>query len=290
MEIIGFVISFFFGASIGSFINVVLDRYNTGLPFWKNKSFCFSCNQALRKLDMFPVISFIFLKGRCRNCGDQIPYKSFVIELLMGIFSVLLAWKTGFFASSFSFILTTNYLLLLSILGVIVLISFYDLRHMIIPDSFLITFLILSFLYNSFMFLSVEALSFKLLALSLLPNILSGFLLSLPFLILFLLSRGRWMGFGDIKYIAVLGFFLGFTLGSSAIVLAFWIGAVFSLFLIAVPKVLSFFGLYNLKNKFKMDSTIPFGPFLSLGIIISFYLNVDILKVQILKELLFGIF
>ena len=281
MELFWYLIFFSFGASVGSFLNVILDRYNTGLSFWGGKSFCFSCNYKLQKKDMFPIFSFLFLKGRCRNCGSRIPNESLFVELIMGILSVLLVYKISLFFSYISLSLVISYLLLVSIFGVIVLISFYDLRHMIIPDSFLIAFFFLSFLYT--LILDAEYLL-------LIGNTISGIVLALPFLLIFILSKGRWMGFGDIKYIAVLGFFLGLVNGSSAIIIAFWVGAILSILLILVPKVLSILGLSNIRNRFKMNSAIPFGPFLSLGITLSFYLNVDILQIQILKELLFEIF
>lgn len=281
---------FIFGASIGSFINVVLDRYNTGLKFWLGKSFCFSCNNKLERKDMFPIVSFLFLRGKCRNCGSRIPYESFVIELIMSVLSTLLVFKLGFLNYNFFIIQSfISYLILLSIFATIILISFYDLRHMIIPDSFLIIFLVLSFLYN-LLPIVLGSSSFKLLAISLLTNVLAGIFLTLPFLILFIISKGRWMGFGDIKYIAIIGFFLGIVNGASAVVLSFWIGAFVSVLLLLVPKILTAFGLSNTQNKFKMNSAIPFGPFLSLGVLISFYLNVDILQIQILKELFFAIF
>lgn len=295
MELFWYLIFFFFGASIGSFVNVILDRYNTGLKFWKGKSFCFSCNTLLKRMHMFPVVSFLFLRGRCGNCGSRIPYESFVIESIMGILSVILVFNLGFLNSDFSWILATNYLLLVSIFATIVLISFYDLRHMIIPDSFLLVFLFVSFIHNSYpiihnSILSTGTLSFGLLAISLLTDVLSGILLALPFLIIFFLSKGRWIGFGDIKYIAVLGFFLGVVNGSSAVILAFWIGAVFSVVLLLTPRVLRILRLSNDKNSFKMNSAIPFGPFLSLGIMVSFYLNIDILQIAIIKDLIYELF
>lgn len=279
------IFSFVFGASVGSFINVVLDRYNTGLKFWLGKSFCFNCNNKLEKKDMFPVFSFLFLRGKCRNCGSRIPYESFVIELIMSVLSTLLVFKLGFLNYNFFIIQSfISYLILLSIFATIILISFYDLRHMIIPDSFLIAFLFFSFLYNSLFIIHNSYF------ITLSQHIASGIILAIPFLIIFFLSKGNWMGFGDIKYIAIIGFFLGAVNGASAIVLSFWIGAFVSILLLVTPRILNIFGLSNTQNKFKMNSAIPFGPFLSIGVIISFYLNVDILQIQILKELFFEFF
>jgi prepilin signal peptidase PulO-like enzyme (type II secretory pathway) len=99
-----------------------------------------------------------------------------------------------------------------------------------------------------------------------------------PFLLIFIVSKGRWIGFGDVKYIAVIGFFLGFALGLSAVILAFWIGAAFSLLVISINKFK--INLPFLRNNFTIKSEIPFGPFLSLGIILSFYFNADLFQIQ----------
>lgn len=283
MKYIILLIFFLLGASVGSFINVVLDRYNTGLKFWQGKSFCFSCNKLIRRIDMFPVLSFLLLHGRCRNCGSKIPQQSFIIEFITGILFVIPIFKFNLLNSDFSWMSAINYLILVLIFAIIVLISFYDLRHMIIPDSFLLTFLLLSFLYNS---LSAFYDSYFI---TIFQNVISGIVIAFPFFILFLLSKGRWIGFGDIKYIFVIGFFLGFINGSSAVIIAFWIGAVFSVFLLLIPRCLNILGLSKTQDSFKMNSAIPFGPFLSLGLIISLCLNVDILQVSLIKDLIYAI-
>jgi len=144
------ILIFLLGACLGSFITVIANRYNTGLSFWKGRSFCFTCNTELKTKDLFPLFSFLFLKGRCRYCESKIPKETFVIEILMGVLSVVAAFKSGLVSlelGAMTVEIVLGYFLITAIFAVILLISVYDLKHFIIPDSFLITFLISSFLY-----------------------------------------------------------------------------------------------------------------------------------------------
>ncbi len=286
---------FLFGAALGSFLIVIVDRYNTGLAFFKGRSICFSCNIQLQKKDLFPLFSFIFLKGKCRYCKSKIPFNAFFFEIIMGALSLLAAFKAGLFGFDFSSALYNSYfiihfpqyLLITVIFAVILLIAIYDLRHFIIPDSFLVSLLVLAFLYiffpvllpeptqAGFHFSSLLATSYQLLT-----NFISGVALAIPFLLIFIISKGKWLGFGDVKYILVIGFFLGLAQGLSAVVLSFWIGAVFSLLAILLKKIIPYISLPLLRNNLTIKSEIPFGPFLSLGMIISFYFNVDLFQIH----------
>src|SRR3989344_917801 len=190
------IIIFLFGSALGSFICVIADRYNTGLSFLKGRSFCFSCNTKLQTKDLFPLFSYLFLKGRCRYCGIKIPREALFVEIIMGIVSILVALKIGILGNNFQFSIFNfqiifNFLILSFIFAVILLISIYDLRHFIIPDSFLVTFFVLSFLYLSIF----PSFNFSFFF----SSLLSVLLLPLPFLALFLISRGTWFGFGDVK-------------------------------------------------------------------------------------------
>ncbi len=252
MQFIFGVIIFIFGSAVGSFINVVADRYNTGLKWWRGSSFCFSCNEKLRAKDLFPIVSFLSLRGRCGYCRSKIPTTAFWVELLMGTASLLIAYKVG---------LSINFLILNSIFAILLLIAVYDLKHFIIPNSFLWILGFLSLLFVGFDF------GFNLMLL--LQNFISGLVLALPFLILFLVSQGRWIGLGDVKYIVVIGFLLGLANGVSAILLAFWIAAGFALFL-----------LFIIRKNLTMKSEVPFGPFLSLGVGLSLFFGLDILHLN----------
>src|SRR3989344_972426 len=254
MQYIFGLVVFLFGAALGSFILVIVNRYNTGLPFFKGRSICFSCNVQLKNKDLFPIFSFLFLRGRCRYCESKISRETLIVEVLMGFLSVIAALKSGFFGFDFSLLLITNYLLLTTIFATILLISIYDLKHFIIINS-------------------VSPISYFV-------SLISGIILALPFLLIFIGSKGRWLGFGDVKYILVLGFFLGFVEGLSAVILSFWIGAVFSLIALSLKYLKLHLNLPLLNNNFTIKSEIPFGPFLSTGIIISFYFNLDIFKIH----------
>lgn len=279
------LIFFFFGAAVGSFINVIADRFNTGLAWWRGRSFCFSCSTELKNNDLVPIFSFLFLKGKCRYCYSKISASAFVIEILMGALSLLAAFKSGIIdnlqSSIFNLQLFPIYLLTTAVFAVLFLITIYDLRHFIIPDAFLIAFFLFAFLHNSvFVFLDSSSFSFAGVGV----GAVSGILLALPFLAIFIISKGRWIGFGDIKYIAVIGLWLGFASGLSAVILAFWIGAAFSLLALMVKKFKSQINLPLLNNNFTIKSEIPFGPFLSLGTIISFYFNADLFQIKSLLE------
>jgi leader peptidase (prepilin peptidase)/N-methyltransferase len=278
MQYVFGAIIFLFGSALGSFVAVIGNRYNTGKSFLKGRSICFSCNTELSQKDLVPIFSFLYLNGKCRYCRSKIPKDTLIVEILMGVLSVLAAFKSSLFnlasgalsaqAGFLSLRSWIAYLIITAIFGVILLISIYDLKHFIIPDSFLISFFILSSLYFLF---------FKSLGLE---TLISPIVLSLPFLLIFLVSKGTWFGFGDIKYILVLSFFLGFSQGLSAVVLAFWIGAAFSITLLSLKKLAPRINLPLLKNNLTIKSEIPFGPFLSIGIIISFFLSLDLFQIH----------
>lgn len=283
MEYLYLVLIFILGAIVGSFINVISDRYNTGLSFLRGRSFCFSCGSTLTKRDLFPVFSFLFLRGKCRYCDSKIPSLTFWVEICMGLLSLFAAFKSGLFdfsiVDNFYFIIPnfywlsfTSYLILLSIFATILLISVYDLRHFIIPDPFLIAFFIFALGYKFFVS-SLSQIGFDLIA---------GVILLLPFLTIFIVSKGRWIGFGDVKYIFFIGFFLSVSVGVSAVVLSFWIGAFVSLSILLFKKM----RLLNRFNNLTIKSEIPFGPFLSLGVIIAFCLELDLFQIKNLLNVL----
>jgi len=269
MQFVIGLFTFFFGAALGSFIGVIASRYNTGLPFLKGRSICLSCNSKLGANDLVPIFSFLSLGGRCRYCGDSIPKDSFFTEIIMGFLSVFAAYKSAFLIFPFSLANIAQYLLLVLIFSDILLITAYDLKHFIIPDSFLVSLTLLSLVYN---LLFIENYS-------LLLSLAYGIILSIPFLAIFVISRGKWLGFGDVKYIAVIGFLLGLSAGTTAVVIGFWAGAAVSLAALLLGKLKSHVRLPYLGNNLTIKSEIPFGPFLSVGIILTLYFNVNLFQI-----------
>ena len=143
--------------------------------------------------------------------------------------------------------------------SILIVIAFYDLRHKIIPDSLVLIFGILSFVglffFDNFGF-SIHIPS--------LMQFLAGILVSLPFALFWLVSRGKWMGLGDAKLAIGLGWLLGLSRALSGIVLSFWTGAIVGIFLILFSK------------KHSLKSEVPFAPFLVLGTILAFLFELHI--------------
>ena len=242
---------FIFGTLIGSFLNVVILRYNTGKNILgrKERSVCFSCAKTLDWYELVPMAIF-----------ERFTF--FWID------------DTGMlFASVSSLAVAALYAVIWSIL---IVITVYDFRHKIIPDGLVYSFIGLSFL-----------------AAIVSGNISSALIGGLAFFAFFgglwLVSGGRWLGFGDAKLVIGVGFLLGFANGLSALTLAFWIGAIVSLVLIgfgklaAMPavkknvlKVVPFERLRRRPPAHTMKSEIPFAPFIIVGTLIAFFCSIDI--------------
>lgn len=234
-----YIFLFIIGLVIGSFLNVLIDRLALCESIM-GRSYCDHCKHKLAWYDLIPVFSFIFLKGECRYCHKKVSGFYPLVELLTAvIFTItwaLLPTNAGI----------TNKIIMLAILSTLLVIFFTDLKYQIISDEIQVVFLLLAFT-----FLTVSGITFK----ALFQHLLSSVAVMSVILSLFLLTRGRGMGFGDVKLSTTIGLLLGLKAGMMALYLAFIIGAIFGLILIF------------LKRK-KLKSKIAFGPFLVLGIII----------------------
>jgi len=240
-----FIFVFVFGASIGSFLNVLVARHNTGMTL-SGRSQCMFCGHILSWYELVPVLSFVIQVGRCRMCKGKISWRYPAVELTTGLLFLLIY---NLQPTTYDLVF---YWLIASIL---IVIAAYDMRHKIIPDTFVYAFIFLGFL-NLF---GVWDLAFNM------PSFLdlsAGPLLFLPFAGMWFFSHGTWMGFGDAKLAWGIGWFLGIGQGIAAIVLAFWIGAAASLLLLGIDRIT---GFYSSVKQFTMKSEVPFGPFLILG-------------------------
>jgi len=247
MEFVFMVVAnFVIGSMIGSFLGVVVDRLPEKKTIWKGRSICDSCHKKLHPLELIPIISYLMQKGRCRNCHAKIPLQVFLIECVSGISFVGIYLSLGVFTPLYTL------LYVLIVLSLNIVIFFIDLQFGIIPDELIILFTIVTLI-----FLIVTSPGQILL------HVFSAFGAFLLFLFLFLVTKGRGMGFGDVKYVAAIGFFLGFPDIVVGLYIAFLSGAVVSLLLI-------------LRGKKHLKSTIPFGPFLAIGTLIA-YLFADVL-------------
>lgn len=253
---------FLLGAVVGSFLNVVILRMGSGRSLG-GRSFCFTCARQLHWYELVPICSYFALRGKCRSCGSSISVQYVLIELLTAAIFALLFWKFA----PLSYLEAWWLLYYLLVFSILIVIVGYDWRHKVIPDG-------LSFLFSA---LSLGAISVEayLYGFSWGP-FLAGPLLSLPFVLLWVFSRGRLMGLGDGKLVLGIGWFLGFLKGFTAILFAFWIGAVVMLSLILIQR------LFVRTNSLTMKSEIPFGPFLILGLALVFFTEVTILTLLIL--------
>lgn len=227
---------FALGLLIGSFLNVCIYRMPAEESIVTPPSHCGSCGHRLGPIDLVPVLSWLFLKGKCRYCGARISPRYALVELLTGGLFAFLGWHYG---------LTPELFFMLVFTAIFIAIFFIDLDHSIIPDELQIAGLINTIAYLGWVWYSGAH------AINLLDHGL-GFLIGGGlYLLLAVVTRGG-MGGGDIKLMAVLGLWLGSGGILWVVLLSSNIGAVISLLLMA------------LKIKGRKDF-IPFGPFIVMA-------------------------
>lgn len=270
---LGAVILFLFGLSIGSFINVFAVRYNPEKFLFskqslKGRSHCPYCKKILRWYELIPLFSFICLLARCHHCRKSINWQYPIVELLVGLIFLLPAFFYFYFQIT-QHILVGDLLVwyywfagawvLAGIL--LILLSIIDWRTYLIPDEIVIGLTLLGILITSLKAYYLEFFSWKV---SFLGHYAQ--LISLPFGIwgshlfagvigfsffglIYLLTRGRGMGFGDVKLAGALGLLLGWPDTILAFAIAFIVGSVIGVMILI------------LKRK-KFEEPIPFGPYL----------------------------
>jgi prepilin signal peptidase PulO-like enzyme (type II secretory pathway) len=272
---------FILGAVVGSFLNVVIFRYNTGASIVgsKNRSFCFSCGKKLSWYELLPIASFFIQKGKCRGCRSRISWQYPIVEIITGFIFLLLFFQTQRLIynqtiHSYPWFHFGYYAVIWCILTVI---TFYDFRHKIIPNFLVYGFILLSLLQVDFLGATYHVpLMDPLVKL----NFLAGPIFFAAFFALWFVSRGTWIGFGDAKLVLGMGFLLGFVNGISAIALSFWIGAIVSIIMLSLGKLQKMKVVRNIQlpiipKNLTIKSEIPFAPFLILGTAIAFFLGWD---------------
>jgi prepilin signal peptidase PulO-like enzyme (type II secretory pathway) len=265
-----FIISLFvFGSIIGSFLNVVLFRYNTGRTLG-GRSKCFSCKRPLGPIDLFPVLSYMAFGGKCRTCKSHISAQYPAVELLTAVLfvAVYLLYAPLLFISPAVF--CYKLILGMVVMSILVLITVYDFKHKIIPDLFAFLFAAISFIT---MFVGTGIHGDFFIVIPSITQLCSGIILAFPFYFLWLISRGRLMGLGDAKLALGIGWFLGLAQGATAVIYAFWIGAVISVLLLCVQK------FSKNSHKLSMKSEIPFAPFLILGLLIIYFFQYNMFSI-----------
>jgi prepilin signal peptidase PulO-like enzyme (type II secretory pathway) len=267
MEILPLILLFVFGVIVGSFLNVVILRYNTGKTVG-GRSICMSCGKKLACYELIPIISYLFLLGSCGKCKSKISIQYPLVEALTG-FLFAFTYMNIIPVSPQEFVLTAIYIIIACLL---VIITVYDIKHKIIPNEFVYGFIFLAFIQN---FIASDSW-FTLPSWQI---VIAGPVLALPFLILWLISKGEWMGFGDLKLMLGIGWLLGINPGANAVVLAFWIAAIISISWLLITK-----------HSVKPKTEVPFGPYLILGMYIVFFYQIQVIDFNLAKEIIFSLF
>lgn len=292
-----YLLSFAFGTIIGSFLNVVIYRLNSGFGIG-GRSQCFSCGKTLHWYELVPLVSFLMLRGRCSICKAKISWQYFLIELITGFTFVLLLQKgVMLFGQSLSILNFSWFLLSAIIFSTLVVVAVYDLRHMIIPDSLSILFAVTSFMYlivfrsSWFFSYSHGGPLFSWITISpLLIDISAGLAFSLFFFVFWFFSKGTWMGLGDAKLAVGIGFFLGWGAGTASLMISFWIGAVVGILLLGAGKLLMRFKHKNsLLSKMTIKSEVPFAPFLVFSVFLVFFFGITFDSLQSFVRIIFRI-
>ncbi|MBU4141967.1 prepilin peptidase [Patescibacteria group bacterium] len=281
MELFFYFFIFLFGLIVGSFLNVVIFRLESGEQVVRGRSHCRHCRHILEWYDLIPVLSFLALGGKCRYCGKALSVQYPLVELATGmlfvaIFNFQFNETTLYFPpSTFHPLLSTLYFLFIA--SSLIVIFVYDLKHYIIPDKIIYSAIIVSVFYlilgriweaglpgSGFGSPASGVLGFENLIILFNPFIAAiaagGF-----FFAIVILTKGAGMGGGDVKLAFLMGLALGWPKILAALFLAFTIGAICGIILI-------FFKKKNFKSE------IPFGPFLVLGTFIALFWGEEIVR------------
>lgn len=255
-------IIFIFGLIIGSFLNVVILRLEAKKSFLFGRSACPSCKKTIGWYDNIPLVSFLALGGRCRQCKKSISWQYPLVEFFTAAIFVWLNWHFGLSLKFFVLAVSSCFLLIIFV---------YDLKYYLILDRVAVPAIIFAFLANLYLGLGFWNL--------ILGAIIGGGFFALQFFASCIVlsfnkqfsvsfkweDKGKWVGDGDIRLGILMGLILGWKFLLVALFLAYTIGAIFGLVLIAW-------------NKKKMSSAVPFGPFLVAATFIAIVYGRDLLN------------
>jgi leader peptidase (prepilin peptidase)/N-methyltransferase len=245
MEWMGFI----FGLVIGSFLNVCIHRLPASQSIVHPRSRCPQCGHLIRVYDNIPVLSYLLLRGRCRDCGARISLRYPVVELLSGAFAAMALARFG---------LSWQALLMYALIAAFLVITFIDLDHRIIPDVITLPGIPIG-LAASFgpgMISPLESL----------VGILAGggslFLVAWGYQ---LVTKREGMGGGDIKLLAMIGAFIG------------WKGVLLTIFIASLTGTLAGMALI-FRRRGDMKLAVPFGPFLAVGAIAYLFMGPELMS------------
>ncbi|MEK7171327.1 MAG: prepilin peptidase [Patescibacteria group bacterium] len=249
---------FILGAAIGSFTSVIIYRlHKKEKGIFGGKSSCAECKTALKPLDLVPILSYLVLRGKCRYCNKEISYMYPALELVTGALFALLFYKFQFVDSNlvFSEAILGMYALYAFYTFVLVFTFFFDLHYLKVSDEILIPAILIGLIAT--------------IATPLTPHFIDA-LIGLGIGVAFfglqsLVSRGKWVGLGDLRIGAFMGVILGWELMLVALFISYMIGSAISIFIAIKQK--KFYGV-----------KVPFAPFLVTGTFLTIFLGDKILN------------
>lgn len=230
------LIFFVIGTMFGSLLNAALWRAHAGMTVFRGRSMCPSCREGIVWYDNIPLISYALLRGRCRSCKAVISREYPIIEIAVGLLFVLVGWHHGFV---FSEVLVRDLILI----WILAYIFVYDLRHQLILDRVTLVPAVILF---------VATLFFPSFGLSLFDMLMGVVIAAGFFLAQYLLSKGKWVGGGDVRLGALMGVALGWAGSLVALLIAYVLGAIVGVYLLAT------------KRK-QLESAVPLGTFLAIA-------------------------
>lgn len=248
------VFTFLIGCCIGSFLNVLIYRIPIGMDFKRGRSMCFSCKHQLHAIDLVPLFSWLFLGGKCRYCKAKISCQYPIVEAITGAAFTAIYWLATDCKINLSLV---GYCIAFSALLVTAVI---DYRTMEIPDSMWITVFVGSLFVYAQELIADGGFNLKCF----LTRFIGIFAASGILLILALITKGG-MGGGDIKLMAACGFLLGWKQVILALIMGAAIGTLYLVFM-------------AVKNKGKVPKKVPFGPHLSIAVVICIFAGGKILN------------
>tara|TARA_B100000700_G_C14933216_1_gene802943 strand:- start:242 stop:1006 length:765 start_codon:yes stop_codon:yes gene_type:complete len=239
-----YLAAFIFGSIWGSFCNVCIYRLPDNGNVVKNRSFCPSCKKKINWYDNIPLLSYVLLQAKCRNCKNKISFQYFLVELISALSFTIIYFIYG----------TSVTTLLLFILSVsFTIIFFIDLKHYIIPNVLTFPLMVIGFIKSFDP--NLNQTIFPNYINSLIGGFFGYIIIWLIIIIYKKIRNKEGMGLGDAKLISVIGFWFG------------WISIPFTIFISSVIALI--FVIPSIINKTKnMSAQIPFGPYIIIGSII----------------------
>ena len=242
-----------FGLVIGSFLNVVIYRLPRGESIVYPPSHCPNCEKEIKPYDNIPVISYIILGGKCRYCKAKISIRYFLIEILTALVFLImyLNFKDNIIYCIFSIIF----------FSIMIILAFIDFEHMILPDELTLGGAVLFFVYSFFNpYLSTKE--------SITAGIGGALFFALLYFFYLKVRKIEALGFGDVKMMLMIGFFLGIKKTIIMVFISSFLGLIVGLFFIIFKKK-------------TMQFAMPFGTFLSIGSLLSFLYSEKIFNLLI---------